>query len=417
MKKIVFLIIMLLLSGCMSFKTSLSKQSFVDEVLKSLKGTAYVTDFTIYGRYFNISGEIENIKEDLSLVLKSADTLNEYELNISTVDNKTIFKTNELINEGINLENITEGEYVLLLKSGRDNPDYYTLKNKTEYDNLEYYTITKNTKNKKIDIKFDSFSSKTFLYLSCTEVLLPDDIYDIVIDPGHGGIDSGASKNGYYESNINLDYSKKLKKELEELGLKVKLTREDDIYVPNYGEGSRVSIPYLTKAKLMLSIHMNSATLNVGSGGVEIYVANNLDTTFASNLASNIVDLTSTRFSSNVSNKIDKGVYLRKLSQNDLDDIKEDANDKGYTPYEKATLDSVYYYIIRETGGIITDAYVDSRNASKPWNTYYNSNHGCESYLVELGYISSNTNLNILLNEKDNYIDAMVQSIREYLEI
>ena len=96
--------------------------------------------------------------------------------------------------------------------------------------------------------------------------------------------------------------------------------------------------------------------------------------------------------------------------------MNKEAERDGYTPYEKATTESTYYYMIRETGGIITGSYVDSRNPKKDGNPYNMSNHGCESYLVELGYLSSETNLNILLKEKDNYIDALVSSVKKELE-
>ena len=33
---------------------------------------------------------------------------------------------------------------------------------------------------------------------------LPDNVYDIAIDPAHGGKDLGAQNNGYYESDIVL---------------------------------------------------------------------------------------------------------------------------------------------------------------------------------------------------------------------
>jgi len=414
MKKIICLIIILLLSGCKTFETSYSKEDKFLEIFNLIEEVAYIKDYTIYGRYFNLSGEIEGEFEDLVLVLKNDSVENEYKLNLEITNDKTIFKTNKLINEGINLEYINEGEYAWFLKS---QDTYYSLENKTSYDDLNYYTVTKDNQNRKIEISFSKFNDKSILSLNSKVTSLPDNVYDIVIDPGHGGVDSGASKNGYFESHINLDYAKLLKEALESLGLKVKLTRDDNSYIPNYGENSRVSIPYLTKAKLMLSIHMNSAVKNVGDGGVEVYVPYNSNTKFASNLAKNIVDNTSTIYSNNTFCKIDRGVYLRTLSKSDLEEIQKDAIKDGYTPYEKATLNSTYYYIIRETGGVVTGAYVDSRNKEKPWNTYYNSNHGCESYLLELGYMNSTKNLNILLKEENKYVEAIVKSIKEYLEI
>lgn len=418
MKKLIIVIFsLILITGCNFFDTDVENKNEFFELANFINGEALVDSFTIYGRYFNLSGEVEKVS-NLSLVLKSKTEEIEYDLILDDSSNKTKFRSSELINGGINLETINNGEYVFLLKSVNNGESkYYSLKNKTDYQDLTYYTITKDDINNKINISFENIDNNSFLYLSSLETSLPDDIYDIVIDPGHGGEDSGASKNGYFESHINLDYAKKIKSELEKIGLKVKLTRDEDKRVETYGEDGRVSIPYTTKAKLLLSVHMNLAINNVGKGGVEIYVPNKIDTTFATNLAKNIVGFTSSSYSTNVSNKIDSGVYLRTLSKSDLENIKEEADELGFIPYEKATLDSTYYYIIRETGGIITGAYVDSRNKEKEWNHFYDSNHGCESYLLELGYMNSSSNLNILLTEKDMYVKAIVESVKEYLEI
>ncbi|MGE5632140.1 MAG: N-acetylmuramoyl-L-alanine amidase family protein [Caulobacteraceae bacterium] len=52
----------------------------------------------------------------------------------------------------------------------------------------------------------------------------------IAIDPGHGGIDGGASLNNkLHEKNINLHISLKLQKLLEESGAQVIMTRDSDI--------------------------------------------------------------------------------------------------------------------------------------------------------------------------------------------
>ena len=107
---------------------------------------------------------------DLTLVFKNDDLETEYSLNLEPTTNKTIFKTNTLINEGINLEELKQGEYLLLLKSKKnDKVIYYNLINDTKYKNLEYYTITKAGKNNKIDISFANNLNKN-LFLSCKEV-------------------------------------------------------------------------------------------------------------------------------------------------------------------------------------------------------------------------------------------------------
>ena len=83
--------------------------------------------------------------------------------------------------------------------------------------------------------------------------------------------------------------------------------------------------------------------------------------------------------------------------------------------YENLNTDTTYYYFIRETGGIITNAITDGRNKEYPGNPYYNSNHGTETYLLELGYISSAKNLEKLINEKEGYIKGKVEGVKYYI--
>ena len=74
--------------------------------------------------------------------------------------------------------------------------------------------------------------------------------------------------------------------------------------------------------------------------------------------------------------------------------------------------------MIRETGGILTGAYIDDNNKDKVGvNPYYDSNVGNETYLLELGYLSNTNDLNILLEKEDKYVDAIVDAILKEIEI
>ena len=87
----------------------------------------------------------------------------------------------------------------------------------------------------------------------------------IVIDPGHGSKDIGTSYQSIYEKDINLDISKKLKKELEDYGATVILTREDDydLSTPNANRrkksdfDNRIKLINDINPKLVISIHQN----------------------------------------------------------------------------------------------------------------------------------------------------------------
>ena len=79
----------------------------------------------------------------------------------------------------------------------------------------------------------------------------------VVIDPGHGGPDPGAiGIGGLRESDVVLDVSKRVKKLLSVKGVKVRLTRnnEVDLDLP-----PRVSIANRTDADIFVSIHANAS--------------------------------------------------------------------------------------------------------------------------------------------------------------
>jgi N-acetylmuramoyl-L-alanine amidase len=76
----------------------------------------------------------------------------------------------------------------------------------------------------------------------------------IVLDPGHGGIDTGTKgSNGQVEKDIVLDFAKRLREKVESLGkYRVLLTRSDDTFVPL---ADRVRFAREAAAALLISIH------------------------------------------------------------------------------------------------------------------------------------------------------------------
>lgn len=81
--------------------------------------------------------------------------------------------------------------------------------------------------------------------------------YTVVIDPGHGGIDTGAvGKDGSYEKDINLKAGFALRDALKTFDdVKVVLTRDTDEYIPL---GERAAIGRQNKADLFISLHADS---------------------------------------------------------------------------------------------------------------------------------------------------------------
>jgi N-acetylmuramoyl-L-alanine amidase len=93
----------------------------------------------------------------------------------------------------------------------------------------------------------------------------PGGIRTIVIDPGHGGRDSGAvGSRGLKEKDVVLDIALRLRKLIQDrLGLRVILTRSEDVFVPLE---ERTAIANRAKADFFLSIHVNAAPKSRATG-------------------------------------------------------------------------------------------------------------------------------------------------------
>ena len=92
----------------------------------------------------------------------------------------------------------------------------------------------------------------------------------IVVDPGHGGIDAGASSAaGAIEKSIVFDFAKVLAAKLESGGhYRVLLTRRDDSFV---SLGERVQVARNNHAALFLSIHADTLAATQEVQGATIY--------------------------------------------------------------------------------------------------------------------------------------------------
>jgi N-acetylmuramoyl-L-alanine amidase len=89
----------------------------------------------------------------------------------------------------------------------------------------------------------------------------------VVLDPGHGGYDSGAAYNGLKEKDLNLALALKIASKLG--GIKTLLTRERDTYV---SLADRVALSKRAEADLFLSLHANAG----GGKGFESFVYSGL---------------------------------------------------------------------------------------------------------------------------------------------
>ncbi|WP_003545574.1 N-acetylmuramoyl-L-alanine amidase family protein [Desulfotomaculum nigrificans] len=89
----------------------------------------------------------------------------------------------------------------------------------------------------------------------------------VVLDPGHGGRDSGATGNGLLEKNITLDIAKRVAARLAAYNVNVRLTRDNDTYI---SLSARANFANHLGADYFLSIHINAG----GGTGFESYIYN-----------------------------------------------------------------------------------------------------------------------------------------------
>ena len=181
----------------------------------------------------------------------------------------------------------------------------------------------------------------------------------VVIDAGHGGIDTGAVGNGIIEKDLTLKIAKYIKKRFDDLGIESALTRDDDSSLdPTSRVNKILSIFGNDKDVIVLSNHINAGG---GDGAEVIYSLRNNDT-----LANSIL-----KEISNSGQNVRKS-YQRRLTSDPSKD---------------------YYYILRNTP-----------------NT--------ESLIIEYGFLDSKgDDINQLKNNYEDLAEAVVKAVANYIGI
>lgn len=183
--------------------------------------------------------------------------------------------------------------------------------------------------------------------------------YKIIIDPGHGGTDPGASGNGIIEKDLTLKISKYMYEKFKELGIPVTLTRDSDITLSPSERTNKILNTYgNNKNIIVISNHINAGG---GDGAEIIYALRNNDK--LANLVLNSLEAA--------------GQNVRKVYQKRL----------------PSNTDKDYYFIHRDTG-----------------NT--------EPIIVEYGFLDSKgDDVEQLKNNYQKYAKAVVDAVAEYIGI
>lgn len=305
-------------------------------------------------------------------------------------------------NDAIDLTGIDDGRYVISL----NNKPVYT----DEFIFQTWYTIYREGVSKKITLE----AELGVLILDVQEVYgVPENIYDIVIDPGHGGFDPGTSHAGYTEANEVLKFSELLAERFADHGLKVLLTRTEDLdpsgrsdveyNVMPYIEAGRVDKVYSSQAKYVISNHLNA--LDGKTAGFEVYSSvfstnewSDLVVTEMKGIGRKIHDSLNNAF------RVSEGVYKRSY------DCEPDITYNYACRANKVD----YLYILRESGGALTQPIGIVKNNSKYKKA---PNYGAESILVEYAYLDNEVDRLDWLSHWEDYVEVIVEATLKYLNI
>lgn len=92
----------------------------------------------------------------------------------------------------------------------------------------------------------------------------------VVLDPGHGGQDSGAICGGILEKDLTLDIAQRVDRLLQAQGVATLLTRVGDSYV---SLADRAAVTNRARDCIFVSIHFNEGNKKITTTGIETYYA------------------------------------------------------------------------------------------------------------------------------------------------
>lgn len=180
----------------------------------------------------------------------------------------------------------------------------------------------------------------------------------VIIDPGHGGTDSGATGNNLLEKDYNLLISKYMYDRFKELGVPVAITRDSDTTLSPTDRVNTILNKFGNSSDVILiSNHVNSGG---GEGAEVIYALKNRDT-LAKRILENI----------GATGQTTRKYYQRRLPSDTSKD---------------------YYFIHRNTGNL-------------------------EPLIVEYGFIDSAKDVEFLKENYKELAEAVISAVANYIGV
>jgi N-acetylmuramoyl-L-alanine amidase len=218
----------------------------------------------------------------------------------------------------------------------------------------------------------------------------------VAIDPGHGGVDPGAvAVGGAHEKDIVFGFAETLRRRLEDTGrYRVIMTRRDDVFVPL---DERVRIAREAKADLFISIHADSISAAPHVRGLTVYTG--------SEQAS---DTESQRLAERENKADAAGGLDAAAGPGEVADILQDLTVRETRGFSQ-------HFAQKLVGGI-TPVMPLSKKPQRQAAFRVLRAPDVPSVLVELGYLSSTKDIDLLLSEswRDRSTAAMAVAIDRF---
>jgi N-acetylmuramoyl-L-alanine amidase len=228
----------------------------------------------------------------------------------------------------------------------------------------------------------------------------PKELKTIVIDPGHGGLDTGAKgKFGTMEKNITLAICFKLKALIEQnLPYRVILTRDKDIDV---SLENRSALANNNNAALFISVHANGSFRKKAQGSETFFMSLNATDEETRKLA----------YMENTSSELEK-----RIEEENKDEVKMILWDMAQSAYIKQS--SKLAEIIQEELSSDPDLKTENRGI-KQARFKVLTGVACPAVLVEVAFISNPDEEQKLVKEdfQKKIAEAIYQGLKKYTKL
>lgn len=367
---------------------------------ESFADTYEVKDITIYGETLNLlhSDYSDQHNDDLygkNVMLRNVETGEQLTYNFSGG-----------ADSGIPLGSLQPGVYEIYIYDQFTPKRVYT---ENEYHSDPFTTMRRNKEVSTINLdaskdylkKLGNETDENYLYLTVTSSLPKVKIYDVVLDPSglvkyqySSESDPGYTSESFNEANESYTFAMQIQSYLEEAGLRVLISREDNQPAGYYGVNSRVGTGYASQAKVFLSLEM--------SGGDEPYpylmasplTEGLLANQIAYDLKANGIQLSNV----NGPSRLDQGVLFDTLSVNDQFE---------YTAFSM-------FPALRETGGKAT---FTGRQTGSESNENFRESYGMYGVIYFYASAEDPSSQSYFRENKELMARSIAQGIIDYFQI